>query len=107
MQEVASIALFDPASLYDEAGNLLPVHKLPESARRAIASIETDKGFQKLKMNSKLGGLELAAKILGLVKQQEQDNRVQVVVLPSSAQLPAQVVPILPTIDQDMLELEG
>ena len=26
---------FDPATLYDEEGNLIPVHKLPESTRRA------------------------------------------------------------------------
>jgi phage terminase small subunit len=36
------IALFDPASLYDEHGALLPLHKVPLEARRALAGLETD-----------------------------------------------------------------
>ena len=36
--ELARIALLDPGDLFDAAGNLLPIHAMPEDARRAIAS---------------------------------------------------------------------
>lgn len=38
--EDARIALSDVGQLYDEEGNLIPVHKLPEDVRRSIASVE-------------------------------------------------------------------
>jgi phage terminase small subunit len=39
-KEMACIAHFDPGELYDDAGNLIPINRLPEHVRRAIASIE-------------------------------------------------------------------
>jgi phage terminase small subunit len=80
LSELAAIAFFDPATLYDEEGGLIPVHKLPESTRRAISTIENDKGFQRLKMHSKMDGLTLAAKIAGMVKAHETNTAVQIVV---------------------------
>ncbi len=41
-KEMACIAHFDPGELYDAAGNVIPVHLLPEHVRRAIASVEIE-----------------------------------------------------------------
>lgn len=40
LEEIACIAFVDPADVYDDKGNLLPVRKWPESARRALAGFE-------------------------------------------------------------------
>lgn len=40
LEEEARIAFMDVKSLFDEKGDLLPVDKIPEDARRAIAGIE-------------------------------------------------------------------
>lgn len=42
-QEMACIAHFDPGELYDEKGDLIPLHQLPEHVRRAISSIDVEK----------------------------------------------------------------
>lgn len=34
MQELATIALFDPAELFDADGKLIPIKDLPEQTRR-------------------------------------------------------------------------
>ena len=85
IQELSNIAFFDPASMYDESGNLINVKDMPEETRRAIAGIEDSvfKGERstKLRISSKLGSLELAAKILQLVKQEQtQQQAVQIVI---------------------------
>lgn len=82
IQELSNLAFFDPASMYDEDGKLLKVKDMPEATRRAIAGIEEDlvKGT-KLRISSKLGSLELAAKILQLVKQEQtQQTAVQITI---------------------------
>lgn len=45
LKELEFIATFDPAECYDENGQLLPIHEMPERARRAIASIDIYKDF--------------------------------------------------------------
>lgn len=40
LQELMCIAFFDPGEMYDEDGNLLPVTKMPEHVRRALAGVE-------------------------------------------------------------------
>lgn len=40
LEEEARLAFIDVGFLFDENGDLLPVHKIPEDARRAIAGIE-------------------------------------------------------------------
>lgn len=87
IQELSNIAFFDPASMYDESGKLLNVKDMPEETRRAIAGVEQmtkpgEKGeLTKLRISSKLGSLELAAKILQLVKQEQtQHQAVQIVI---------------------------
>lgn len=82
IQELSNIVFFDPASMYDESGKLLNVKDMPEETRRAIAGVEhhLEKGT-KLRISSKLGSLELAAKILQLVKQEQtQQQAVQIVI---------------------------
>lgn len=40
LQELARVGLSDPGGLFDDAGNLLPIHELPEHLRRAISSVK-------------------------------------------------------------------
>jgi phage terminase small subunit len=92
MEELSTIALFDPATMYDENGKLLRIIDMPEETRRAIAGIEEDlvKGT-KLRISSKLGSLELVSKIIGMVRQQEAASAaVQIIIgAPPSVAAPA------------------
>lgn len=45
IEEYARCAFLDIADLYGEDGKLLPVHQMPEHARRAIAEIEVEELF--------------------------------------------------------------
>lgn len=79
MQELANIALLDPKDLYDADGKPRAINEMPEDARRAISSL-TDKG---IKTHSKLGALELIAKIFQMVKQEQtQSNSVTITIGP-------------------------
>jgi phage terminase small subunit len=40
-KELARVGFVDPADLYDEKGEVIPVHMLPEDVRRAISSVKT------------------------------------------------------------------
>lgn len=70
---------FDPAKLYDEAGNLLKIPELPEDVRMALASVEFEQhGSQdapifvrKVKWSQRQGAREQAMKHLGMF---EKDN---------------------------------
>lgn len=42
IKELARIAFIDPKAFYDKKGNLLPVHKMPEDARRALRGFDVD-----------------------------------------------------------------
>jgi hypothetical protein len=79
--ELAAIAFLDPAKFYDESGNLLPIHDMPEAARRAITGIDVEEIFagkgeerrqigvlRKIRFAGKQGALDLLAKHLGLFK---------------------------------------
>ncbi len=39
-QEIAGIGHFDPGEMYDENGDLIPIHKMPVHVRKAIGSIK-------------------------------------------------------------------
>ena len=76
--EIAKIALFDPAQLYDEDGSLLPMRKIPRNARAAIQAIEEVTHYDrktgepvrkvvKYKIASKIDALEMLAKTQGLL----------------------------------------
>lgn len=43
LREFSHIAHMDPGELFDADGKPLPIHKLPEHVRRAIASVEVKK----------------------------------------------------------------
>lgn len=73
LAELAGIVYSDPADLYDENGDVLPIHKMPERARRAIASIEhTRDGALKIKLWSKVQGADMLAKHLNLYEQHQK-----------------------------------
>lgn len=74
IEETARIGLFDPARLFDEEGALLPIQKMPEDVRAAIASIEFDDAgrVKKVKAWDKNSALEKIMRHLGSF---ERDNR--------------------------------
>ena len=74
------LATFDIADIYDEHGNLKPVHEIPEDARMAIESLESDefreKGIlisvtKKVKMTNRRSAIDILLKHLG---GYEKDN---------------------------------
>ncbi|MDH4230287.1 MAG: terminase small subunit [Nitrospirota bacterium] len=54
--ELAHIAFVDPAGCYDQDGALLPISKMPEGIRRAVASIEENSGPVQLGLGLALDG---------------------------------------------------
>lgn len=79
---LADIIRFDPAAMYDEDGNLLPIHKMPKKVRMCIQSFEVEEGLpsmgmgdegistgniitKKVKHYDKLAGVEKLMKHLG------------------------------------------
>jgi phage terminase small subunit len=85
---LADLVGFDPADMYDEDGRLLHVKDMPEATRKTIAGIEESIGKMgdkntKLRLSSRLGSIELAAKILGLLKNEPQQNQnIQIILAP-------------------------
>lgn len=71
-REMAAIGHFDPGELYDEAGNLIPIHLLPEHVRRAIAGVKLTSGGTEYKFCDKNPALANIGKHLGMF---ESDNR--------------------------------
>jgi hypothetical protein len=45
-EELGHVALLDPKDLFDEKGRLLPLHEMPEHARRAISSFDVDETYE-------------------------------------------------------------
>lgn len=86
VEELSNLAFVDPKDIWDDAGNLKPLSEIPESARRAIACI-SDKGAAKL--HSKQASLELAAKILGMVKDQQVQQAAVQIIIGQPPELPA------------------
>lgn len=90
IDEASHAALLDPAQMYDEAGVLLPLTKMPEAIRRAIASIEVEEKFipgpggddealitvrvHKVKFWDKPRSIELTAKLRGDLKPADPAN---------------------------------
>jgi hypothetical protein len=88
MQEIAHIAFFDPASIFDDHGKLLSIHQMPEYARRALVRIEIDELYRKdsnrteniglqgrVRWGDKLQALKTLAKCLTLLYESEVANR--------------------------------
>lgn len=88
VQEYARIAFLDLGELYDDEGKLLPVKKIPEDARRAVAGIECDEieenlgggikivvGYtKKVKLSDKRAALFDLAKIHGMITDKQQHS---------------------------------
>ena len=71
LREILRIATTDLAQAFDESGNLLPIHQMPEDVRRAIASVKVrtdDDGslVREVKLWDKPKSLELLGKHLKL-----------------------------------------
>jgi phage terminase small subunit len=84
LAEIVDIAFADLAEAFDEEGRLLPIREMPARVRRAISGIDVEELYEyqrgekipigvlkKIRMNSKLGALEMLAKRFGLVKEPE------------------------------------
>lgn len=71
-KEMACIGHFDPRELYDIAGNLIPIHLLPEHVARAIAGVKEGEEGPEYKLWDKNAALANIGKHLGMF---EQDNR--------------------------------
>jgi phage terminase small subunit len=74
LRELAAVAFLDPRKLYDDNGDLLPVHKMNEMTRRAIAAVDVQEitdsdgvliGYTKrIKTSPKIAALELLGRHL-------------------------------------------
>lgn len=77
--ELACLAFSDVGALYDGSGKLLPVHQMPEEARRAVAGIkvraekDADAEVIEVKLWDKRAALDMAARLLGLYKPDKLD----------------------------------
>jgi hypothetical protein len=84
-RQLTAIAHFDPGELYDEDGNLIPLHKLPERVRLAVQSFEVGESGTKVRFWDKNKALETMGRHLGLLErdnmQKRDDVRVRVVLV--------------------------
>lgn len=82
LEEIARIAFFDPATMYDKDGRLLPIHKMPPATRACIAGVEvaqanfdkkdgkkSDEWLTKIRHVPKHTGLDMAAKYFKLTTE--------------------------------------
>jgi len=87
LQEVACSAFTDPKDFFDKEGALLPIHEMPEHARRALAGIEVNALFSgtgknrarigtttKIKHNDKKASLELLMKNKGMLTEKVEHS---------------------------------
>jgi len=84
IEELSHSALFDIRSMFDEEGNMIPIHKLPENVTRAIASIDVQTTWQgkgeeaepvttkKIKFVCKKSSLELIGKNLKMWTEKQE-----------------------------------
>ena len=74
LEEMSRAAFFDPADVVDAKGNLLPINKMPEHARRAIAGFEYGKKGRKIRFVDKGAMLERLAKMRGLLDKDRPND---------------------------------
>jgi phage terminase small subunit len=81
LKEIARLAFGDVRKLYDDAGNLKPIHELDDEAAALLAGIETEQIYEgrgkerehvgtlkKVKLRSKERALEMCMAFLGMHK---------------------------------------
>lgn len=86
MRELANLAFSDVRRLYDERGNLLPVHKLDDEAAAAVAGIEVETRWEgrgdeaipvtvrKIRRFDKVGPLKVLAQHFKIVGAEEAEG---------------------------------
>jgi phage terminase small subunit len=87
LRELAALGFSDIRGVFDEHGNLKPIHELPDSVAPVIASVEvtkertrkdgevtTEEFVTKVKAWDKVRALEMLAKHVGLLKDQVQHS---------------------------------
>lgn len=88
MQALNNLVDFDIAQCYDDAGILLPIKQIPLEARKALTGIDLSKPGGHIKSSSRLGAIELSAKLLGMVKEQQTQQQAVQIVIAAPPQLP-------------------
>jgi phage terminase small subunit len=92
-EELTNLVTFDPAKMYDENGKMLHVKDMDEATRKAIAGIEESVGKlgdknTKLRLSSRLGSIELASKLLGILRQEPQNQQAVQIIISAPPELP-------------------
>lgn len=77
---------FDPGQCFDADGKLLKINQMPLEARKALSAIDMSK--DSIKFTSRLGSLELAAKLLGMVKEQQTQQQAVQITIAAPAAIP-------------------
>jgi phage terminase small subunit len=79
IEELAVIAFVDPIDIFDDAGNVLPLSHMKESARRAIGGIKrrtvTGQSIEETVEAKLLNKLDALEKLMRHLGGYEQDNR--------------------------------
>jgi len=76
-RELALIAFFDPASILDDSGHLLPISELPPEIRRglpAVQFIESANGARKISFGGKLNALIALGKHMAMFTNRIGDD---------------------------------
>jgi hypothetical protein len=95
---------FDPAEMYGPDGELLPIAKMPAHTRKAIAGFEESVGKlggkdKKFRLSSRLQAIELSSKLLGLLRNEPQNQQaVQIIISqpPAAPESPTERAVLLP-----------
>lgn len=76
LAELGAVGMFDPADMFDENDQFLPVAKMPEAARRAISEVtrveKADGEVQwRYRFHDKIKALEIIGQIKGLLRSKQ------------------------------------
>jgi phage terminase small subunit len=77
VRELALIAFFDPASMFDENGRLYPINELPPEIRRglpAIEIVEAANGARRMRFGGKLAALLALGKHMAMFSNRIGDD---------------------------------
>ena len=77
VRELALIAFFDPASIFDDSGHLLPIGALPPDIRRALPAVEfveSANGARRIRCPGKLAALIALGKHMAMFTNRIGDD---------------------------------
>src|SRR5574343_168169 len=88
IKELMCVAFNDPASMYDDEGNMLPINRMPEHARRAIQGVrlqfnKAGVAVPEIRLNDKLKALQMLSAMLGYDKPSALNDSGKITELPS------------------------